>query len=158
MWSFVIEFRVWRHTVQKTLMSLRQGVDRAWYTTASHPSPSPRSQADQRTFRKVTAYRQFRRSMFFPNAFGDSYQRVSGSWYGLISQPAPEGTGYTRSSHASAVYNSLSWMWFCLVFHHSYSLSEKFLSQSPAHLELSMHCLVPWEPGVIAAHPSHCRF
>lgn len=62
MWSFVIEFRVWRHT--KTLMSLRQGVYREWYTTASHPSPSPRSQADQRTFRKVTAYRQFRESCF----------------------------------------------------------------------------------------------
>jgi len=64
MWSFVIEFMVWRHT--KTLMSLRQGVDRAWYTTASQPFPSPRSQADQRTFRKVTAYGQFRQSMFFP--------------------------------------------------------------------------------------------
>lgn len=76
----VIENRGWRLE-----MFLRQGVDCVSYTTASHLSPSPQSQDDRRTFQKVTAYRQFRRSMFFHNAFGDSYHRVSGSWYGLIS-------------------------------------------------------------------------
>ncbi len=79
----VIEYRGWGRT--KTLMSLRQGVDCGSYTTASHLSPSLRTQAGWRTFRKVTAYRPFRRSMFFPSAFGDSYHRGSGSWYGLIS-------------------------------------------------------------------------
>ncbi len=79
----VIEYRGWGHT--KRLMSLRQGVDCGSYTTASHLSPSPRTQAGWRTLRKVTAYRPFRRSMFFPSAVGHSYQRGSGSWYGLIS-------------------------------------------------------------------------
>lgn len=155
----VIEYRGWRHS--KTLMSLRQGVDCVSYTTASHLSPSPRSQADRRTFWKVTAYRQFRRSMFFHSAFATATTESAAPDTGL-SPPAPEGTGYTRSSPASAVIYSLSWMWFCFVFPHSvsfsYSLSEKFLSLSPAHLELWMRCSVPWEARVIAAHPSHCRF
>lgn len=38
------------------------------------------------------------------------------------------------------------------------AFQRSFSPSLQAHLELSLHCLVPWEAGVIAAHPSHCRF